>query len=422
MKNIIIPFIFCLFAATSFADEYTPEMMPNVNLQNRYEYVSDPGNMLSPEVRDAVNRQLWNLRQATSVEAVVALPPSIGDIPIEEWSERLFTSWGIGKKDKDNGILLVIAPEQRRARIQTGYGIEGVLPDIACKNIINRAIVPNMQNGNLDAAVADATSMITQALSDPAAAEELRSAEPDDFGAFDALSADVIWRFVRIVAACAFTFCMALFFYYLTKSRKKTDNYHKAIMWRDSLPTFGWISLFSIGTGLLFFLLALWLYRSYRTRRRHCSTCGTRMNRLGEQEDNELLSDSQDFEEKLDTIDYDVWECPKCGTVERYAYKKNQQKYTECPACHTVAMCLISTRTLVPATTRHVGTGEKIYECRFCHHQKRQQFVIPKKESAAPYIAGAALGAMSGHRGGGGGFGGGFGGGSTGGGGASGGW
>ncbi len=86
-------------------------------------------------------------------------------------------------------------------------------------------------------------------------------------------------------------------------------------------------------------------------------------------------------------------------------------------------MCQIGTRTIVPATTHHQGTGEKIYECKFCHNQKRKQFVIPRKESAAPFIAGAAIGAMTGHRGnGGGGFGGGFGGGSTGGGGASGGW
>lgn len=413
----------CLLHLASHATDYTPGMMPNVNLRNRYEFISDPGNLMSPQVKDAVNRQLWELRQSTSVEAAVAIPPSIGDVPLEDWSEELFTSWGIGKADKDNGVLLVIAPGQRRARIQTGYGVEGPLPDIACKNIINREIVPNMKNGDLDAAVAGAVSMISNALSDPAVAEELRSSQPDNYmGEVKTLSADVIWKFAKIVAACAFLFCLALFIYYMFSSAKKGDNYHKAIMWRDSLPAFGWASVFSLGTGIPFLFLAWWRYRSYRTRKRLCSTCGTKMNRLGEKEDNELLSDSQDFEEKLDTIDYDVWECPRCGTVERYAFKKNQQKYSECPDCHTVAMCLTGTRTLVPATTAHIGKGEKIYECKFCHHQKRKPFVIPKKESAAPFIAGAAIGAMSGRHGGGGGFGGGFGGGSTGGGGASGGW
>ncbi len=405
------------------ANDFTPDMMPNVNLKNRYEFVSDPGNLLSPETKEAINQRLWDLRQQTSVEAVVAIPPSIGETPIEDWSEQLFTLWGIGKKDRDNGVLLVIAPEQRRARIQTGYGVEGALPDIACKNIINSQIIPNMKNGDINSAALDASLMISKALSDPTVAEELRSKQPDNYmGNINTLSGEVIGKFVRIIATCAFIFCLALLFSYLIKSRKKADNYHKAIMWRDSLLTFAWASLFSLGTGLIFLLIALLLYRFYRTRKRKCSTCGTRMKRLSEQEDNELLSDSQDFEEKLDTIDYDVWECPKCGTIERYAYKKKQQKYTECPQCHTVAMCLVGSRTLVPATTRHQGSGEKIYECQFCHHQQRKQYIIPKKESVSPLIAGAAIGAMSGNRSGGGGFGGGFGGGSTGGGGASGGW
>lgn len=218
MRNILTPLVIAFSFLLANGEDFSPEMMPNVNLNNRYEFVSDPGNMLSPEVKDAVNRRLWELRQSTSVEAVVAIPPSIGDTPIEDWSEQLFTSWGIGKKDKDNGVLLVIAPEQRRARIQTGYGVEGVLPDISCKNIINNEIVPNMRNGNLDAAVADATQKIAGALSDPTVAEELRSSQPDNYmGSINTLSSDVIWKFIRIVASCAFLFSLALFIYYLSK-------------------------------------------------------------------------------------------------------------------------------------------------------------------------------------------------------------
>lgn len=422
MKKIIFLLILLTSAwVSAFAADYTPEMMPNVNVANRYEYVSDPGNLLSQETKERVNSRLWNLRQKTTCEAMVAIPPSIGDVPIEEWSESLFTLWGIGKKDKDNGVLLVIAPEQHRARIQTGYGMEGVLPDISCAEIIGREIVPNMRENDLDAAVSGAVGLMADAIENPEVAEELRSDNADNYsGNIATLSKEAVWEYIMIIAGCVFLFSLALFCYDLYHSRK-SDNYHKAIMWRSHLTTFGWCALFSLGSGLIFYLLALFLYRSFRTRPRKCSTCGTRMKRLSEQDDNELLSASQDFEEKLDTIDYDVWECPKCGTVERYAFRKKQAKYEECPACHTVAMRLIGTKTLRPATYRSAGVGEKIYECEFCHHQKRSQFVIPRKESAAPLIAGAALGSMSG-RGGGGGFGGGFGGGATGGGGASGGW
>ena len=147
------------------------------------------------------------------------------------------------------------------------------------------------------------------------------------------------------------------------------------------------------------------------------------MKRLSEEEDNELLSPSQDFEEKIKTVDYDVWECPKCGTIERFPFKENQSKYTECPKCHTVAMRLVSDVVRVQPTTTREGMGEKIYKCEFCHHRESKPYKIPRKSdgTGAALAAGAVLGSM-GRGGGGGSFGGGFGGGMTGGGGASGHW
>ncbi|MDE6716562.1 MAG: TPM domain-containing protein, partial [Muribaculaceae bacterium] len=413
IKSIIFLILLSLSAALpALAGKiWTPADMPNVQLSDRREYVSDPGNLLSPEVKAEVNRRLYDLRQQTTVEAVVALPPDIGDMPIEEWSERLFTSWGIGKKDKDNGVLLVIAPEQRKVRIQTGYGTEGALPDISCANIIGRAVVPAMRDGDIDEAVNNATGMIAEALTDPAVAEELRSSDADNYsGAMETISAETLWGFIRIVAWVVFLFAAFSFFRDLYNGRK-LDNYNKAMLWRQHLAVYFWCSLFSLGASLIFFILAFWFYRSVRTRKRICPNCGTKMHRLNEEEDNALLTPSQDFEEKLKTVDYDVWECPNCATVERLPFKAKQMKYTPCPSCGTVAMCLSGTRTVRPATTRSEGAGLKIYECKFCHHRDERPYVIPKKDNgAAAMAAGAVFGSMGrGH--GGGGFGGGFGGG-----------
>ncbi len=426
IKSNIVLLFFLLFATLPMVAEkiWTPADMPNVQLSDRREYVSDPGNLLSPSTKAEVNKRLYDLRQQTTAEVVVALPPDIGDMPIEEWAEKLFTSWGIGKRDKDNGLLLVIAPEQRKARIETGYGVEGVLPDISCKNIIGQEIVPAMREDDIDAAVNNATKTIALAMTDPAVAEELRSSDADNYeGAMQTISSDTIWGLVRIVAWIVFLFALVSFIRDLYNGRK-LSNYNKAMLWRDHLATYFWCSLLSLGAGLIFFILAFWFYRSIRTKRRICPNCGTKMNRLNEEEDNALLTPSQDFEEKLKTVDYDVWECPSCGTVERLPFKAKQMKYTPCPSCGTVAMCLSGTRTLRPATTRSAGTGVKVYECKFCHHKEEKPYVIPKKDdgAAAALAAGAVLGSMSGRHGGGGGFGGGFGGGRTGGGGASGGW
>ena len=418
-----------IVAPLACAQVYTPGQMPNVQVANRNEYVSDPAGLLPADVKSEVNRRLAKLRAETSVEAVVALPPEIGDMEAAEWSEKLFTAWGIGKKDKDNGLLIMISPGSRRAFIMTGYGIEGVLPDIVCNKIINKTIIPSMRDDDLAGAVLGSTSMVFDALTDPAVADELRSDEADNLrGNFDTIDPVLVWRFVQWVAVVMLLFALGSFVSDCIKGRKRKSNHSRALMWRSHIKSYVWFSVLSLGTALPFLLLAVWQYRSWRTRRLKCPTCGARMNRLPEDKDNELLSASQDFEERLNTVDYDVWECPECGTVERFPYKVRQTKYTECPVCHTVAMTLDSNRIVRHATTGSEGYGVNTYECKFCGHRTDKGYKIARKEDPSAAIAAAAvLGAAAGRRGGGGlggggGFGGGFGGGATGGGGAGGSW
>lgn len=416
--------VMLIAVAAMWARDYVPSEITNPNVADRRVYVADPGNLVSPATKANVNNQLYQLRLNTGAEVVVAVVPSIGDIPIEDFSEKLFTGWGIGKSDKDNGVLILIAPEQKLARITTGYGVEGVLPDISARKIIDRSIVANMREGDLDAAVAAVTADVSTVLSDPVAAEELKSAKGEAWEEGpEPLSGDVIIKFLVFVAFVLFLFSVVMFCIDMGKAKGK-DRYRKAMLWHDHRLLYWILALCSLGLGLIVALLAEWQYRRQRNKPEICPTCGTKMGKLNEEEDNELLNPSQDFEEKLKTVDYDVWECPKCGTVERYAFRTKQMKYTECPRCHTVAMCLVRDHTLYPATTRHAGEGERVYECQFCHHQRRDRYVIPKKDdgTAAALAAGAILGSMGRGGGGGGGFGGGFGGGSTGGGGATGGW
>lgn len=407
---------------------WLPGDMPNVQLADRREFVSDPGALLSPEATRQVNAIILGLRQTLSVEMAVAIPPSIGDDDPAQWTEHLFSLWKIGKSDKDNGVLLMISPESRAAFIMTGYGVEGALPDIACSKIYRREIIPAMKRGDLDAAVLNSVSLIAQALEDPAVAEELRSSQPDTYqGQPNFLDRNVLVTFVCGVAVSVGVVALIWFAVCILKARRRHDNYGKAEYWRSQLKTFGWLALISLGLGVPFWAAAFFAYRYWRTRKLKCPTCNAKMKRLPEDEDNQLLSDSQDFEEQLKTVDYDVWECPVCGTVDRYAYRADQKKYTECPSCHTVAMCLVSDVTTKAATVRSEGEGVKIYECRYCHHRHNKPYRIPKKEDpSAALAAAAALGAAASRgRGGGfggGGFGGGFGGGATGGGGAGGRW
>ncbi len=426
MKRYITIYIFviCLLAGLSnrlLGQVYTPAEMPNVNIENRSRYVSDPAGLLTPQTREQADKMLWDLRQQTTVEAVVALPPSIGDESIEDWSLQLFELWGIGKKDKDNGLLLVISPESRAARILVGYGMEGVFSTIVCAHVIDDDVIPNMKDDNINAAVLDAVSSICKIASDPTVADEIRSSEKENYSGagIKTLDSSVFKTFILWVAGLMFLVALILFVRNYFAFRR-LDRYHRSLEWRKTILIFTILTVCSLGSGLIFLLLAVWCYRHARTGKHICKECGNKMHRLPEDKDNDHLSLSQDFEEQIKTVDYDVWECDKCGATERYAYPEYQKKYTKCPRCGTIAMTVSEDRTVIPATYSHSGTGERISECKFCHYRTKKDFTIPKKERPIVIIPPGGGGGRG--FGGGGGFGGGFGGGMTGGGGASGRW
>jgi uncharacterized protein len=407
------------------AQVYTPAQMPNVNKGNRFEFVSDPASLVSESTKKTVNAHLFALRDSTTAEMAVAIVPEIGDdTTIEEWSEELFRTWGLGKKDKDNGVLLVISPGSRQARIETGYGVEGLLPDAYCSQVIRTVIAPLMKENNLDEALLSSVDAIRMPLMDPAAAEEIRSTLKVYQNEDDVLDSSVLIAFLGIIAGMAFLICCILFIRnFVDMSRKKASRYDRARRWRKDRWYFLIGGICSAGAGLIFFFAAWAIYRRLRTKAVKCPMCGNKMRRLPEDEDNELLSDAQDLEERLKTVDYDVWECRHCGAVERYRYKYTQNTYQECPHCHTIAMYQVEDVIRIPATTRRAGNGEKVFECKYCHNQTRKPYVIPKKDDpTAALAAGAILGSAAGRSSGGGGFGGGFGGGMSGGGGASGRW
>lgn len=417
MKRILVLIFLCVaLVSCLFAREtYTVDQVPNVNLSDRTKYVSDPERFLSSSATAQADSILWHLRQATSAEVVAVVLPSFGDTSVEEFATELFNKWGLGKKDKDNGVLLLISVNDRVAKIETGYGVEGALPDITAKKIITHAIAPNMINGNVDKAVVESVDLISKVLTDPALADEILSKEADNFSGSKGVDKAAISQFIRYIASGVFLLALLLFIIDLLRCRRK-NNYFKALYWREHLPIYFAATIFSLGAGVIFLLLAWLLVKRYRNKKIKCDTCGAKMRKLSEEDDNLLLSPAQDLEERLNTVDYDVWECPDCGTIERFPFKQRQSKYSACERCGTIASELVCDKILSRPTTSKEGRGVKIYKCRFCGHEVQKPYTIPKKEVpvVVPIIGGGG--------GSGGGFGGGFGGGMSGGGGATGRW
>ncbi|MBC6991506.1 TPM domain-containing protein [Hymenobacter sp. BT491] len=104
--------------------------------------VNDLAGLLQPNEVEALERKLVAYDDSTSSQIAVVTVPNLGGDDIANYAQRLYESWGIGRKGQNNGILVLVAKEEHRARIQTGYGLEGAVPDALAKRIISNTIVP----------------------------------------------------------------------------------------------------------------------------------------------------------------------------------------------------------------------------------------------------------------------------------------
>ena len=143
------------------------------------------------------------------------------------------------------------------------------------------------------------------------------------------------------------------------------------------------------------------------------------MNKLSEKMDDEYLSEEQKAEENLESVDYDVWKCEVCSSIEMGFYLNRHSTYQPCPKCKTIAYHIASRKTVEMATYSNRGTGEEIYRCEFCAYETKSSYTIPKlthTTSSSIGSSGSSFGSSSSSSGGS------WGGGRSGGGGASSSW
>src|SRR6202048_3023348 len=116
--------------------------------------VVDQANVLSAEARNALEPKLADLETKSGIQLVVASVASLEGQEIEPYANQLFRTWKLGEKTKNNGVLLLVAPNERRVRIEVGYGLEGTLTDALTKIIITNAIAPRFKAGDFSGGVA----------------------------------------------------------------------------------------------------------------------------------------------------------------------------------------------------------------------------------------------------------------------------
>ena len=176
MRNTLraIVLTVAVFMATlAYAVVYTPSTVPDPKKAGQECYVANPDDILTADDVGFLNTCAARLERETKVELCVVALGSIGDAECFDFSYELFQRWGLGKKGKNTGVLIVFVLDSHDIRIMTGTGIEGVLTDAQCSQIIHDEMIPAFREGKYGEGLCCGALAIYEICTGGAAPEEL---------------------------------------------------------------------------------------------------------------------------------------------------------------------------------------------------------------------------------------------------------
>ncbi|MBB4860448.1 uncharacterized protein HNO88_003791 [Novosphingobium chloroacetimidivorans] len=162
MRALLGALLLCigaLLAPSAWAEPQFPKLTGRV---------VDDANILPPDVEQRLTQKLEGLEQQSRRQFVIATLPSLQGYEISDYGYQLGRAWGIGTKANNDGVLLIVAPNERKLRIETGYGLEGVLPDGMGFLIINNDILPKFKAGDMPGGIEAGADAIIKQLTLPA--------------------------------------------------------------------------------------------------------------------------------------------------------------------------------------------------------------------------------------------------------------
>lgn len=381
MVQLLIRWVGCLglllFLGSSLPGQYTPESIPNPKRQGRG-YVSNPDNIISPTAVAQLNRLLAEMEDSTTAQVAVVIVESIGTANPKDFAHKLFNTWGIGQAGKDNGLLIFTVMDQRRTEFETGYGLEGVLPDVVCYRIGMQELVPAFKAGRYGEGLIRAVERIQLTLEDPAAAAEI-SANPNirsnPYAPRGFLSQ--LQFYLLIYAGIVLFFTLFLIGKMRNILRSREELYDK------------YLDLRKLHYGIYFLLLPIPYILIYifmrrrlqqlRYQPRFSRETGAPMHLISEQEEDAYLEAGQVTEEEIGSADYDVWATEQGDDLLILRYKKRHTQYRACPECNFTTYYQAYSQTVRYATYSSTGRRKIVHECKNCRHREVSFQTIPMK-------------------------------------------
>jgi uncharacterized protein len=442
MRNAFKIPLLLLFSLTAEGQVFTVETVPNVKLVNN-SYVSDPSHILNDTTIVRINELLDSLEAKATAQVAVVMLPSIGEADRFEFAQRLFEHWKIGQAEKDNGLLILFILDQRNIRFHTGYGLEGILNDARCKQIQQEFMVPSFKEGDYNTGMLLGIKKVFTLLTTPEAISEIFVEEKPAEDRYLYVTLSIVYLVFLVImfliawsnnkfdkstrtpkvilsksrwfllygllplGLCyaafqldisygiflliAYSLVILLFLeryhrIYTTISEpfaKKNDYQALHNFYQDHQG-------YWLGAAIFFFIPMIFVYQAYRKKRnsfrdrpRPCKKCGALTQKMSEKTEDAFLQSGQIAEERIGSIDYDVWKCNSCGSTEVLGYPTKKTDYTRCPKCQYKTYHFGARRTIEPATYTSQGRGEEERTCKHCGHRHIDTFAIAMLVAAA---------------------------------------
>ncbi|HEY9797657.1 MAG TPA: TPM domain-containing protein [Leptolyngbyaceae cyanobacterium] len=356
-------------------------------------WVTDMAEILDEPTEAQLNSVISQLESKNGTEmAVVNVPETAPSASPKEFTTALFNYWGIGKEGKDNGVLLLISKGDRRVEVETGYGVEAILPDAKVGNIINTKITPRFKQGDFKGGTLAGTQALVVALEAPQGSVALLEEPAQD--------TNFPWWLLGgggLVAAVIGTAA------YATRRRQ------------------------------------VFVEPEGRTRlsgnkyRVLCNSCKKPMEKVDASQLKSHLSKPEEVAQQLGNVKFEGWKCPNCSQPRTglgfhiVACVLNSDQFNKCPTCQELTVKRTK-KTLRHATQFSSGKRLITDKCQCCGYRRDREETIPRLPPPPPPSSSSSSGGFTGGDSGGGSYSGGdsgggsFGGGDSGGGGGGGSW
>ena len=360
--------------AALLASGYSIYDLPSPKMQGQDCYVANPDAVLHDSTVQKLNDLCANLYDRTKVEmAVVAIKDyAVMYADAYSFSLKLFNHWGIGDSETNTGVLVFLCINSREVQIITGSGIEGILTDLRCGEILDNNIEP-LRYDDWDVGVTDICVDIYQDLNEPdTRAELLFGWKPKK----DESESLVLWYF-----AIAYLLLVLLARYAYKKTQPvpgmlDTDLKDASETAQAGTGCLSWIFPFPL---LFLYLYIRYLRKHLRTQPLKCKQCGHDMVLLEGEEKEKHETEVQSFEEKLNVRTYRVWHCPECQTDEVIAREGAKfDFYKDCPTCHARALKRTDDYIIKAATYESGGLKMVKRTCVHCGLTMQEQVVTRK--------------------------------------------